>query len=94
LSARSRDIRFVSNNCPGGLVVLKDGEFAPSGIETVLTGQVVMTLFEDAENTLWAGTYGRGLIRVRGGQTTSCGREQGLGSDFICQIQDDGLGFL
>ncbi len=78
----------------GGLVVLKDGEFAPGGIETVLTGQVVMTLFEDEENTLWAGTYGGGLIRVRDGQTTSCGGEQGLGSDFIYQIQDDGLGFL
>ncbi len=89
----TRDGRcWIATN--GGLALLKNGEIGLDGVETLLSGEVIITLFEDDARVLWVGTEGGELIRVRNGEIISRGRKQDLKSAVIYQIQDDGAGFL
>ena len=49
---------------------------------------------EDEEDTLWIGTFRGGLLRFRAGQFTRYTTDDGLPSDILCQILDDGKGQL
>jgi len=59
-----------------------------------LSGDLVLSLLEDDDGTIWAGTDGNGLNRWDGGHWTVFGAQQGLADDKINQILDDGRGFL
>ena len=43
---------------------------------------------------MWAGTYGRGLARLKDGRWTTFTTREGLFNDTVFQILDDGLGHL
>jgi len=54
----------------------------------------VRSLYEDNEGTLWVGTYGRGLIRIREGRVTVYTIREGLHDDGVWSILEDDRGFL
>jgi ligand-binding sensor domain-containing protein/AraC-like DNA-binding protein len=78
----------------GGLAVLRHEEWDRANLETFLVRMDILTLLEDEDRVLWAGTRGGGLVRIRNGEITRCGRDQGLGSNTVYQIRDDGAGYL
>jgi diguanylate cyclase (GGDEF)-like protein len=53
-----------------------------------------LCVHEDTDGTLWMGTYGRGLCRMRGDRTEFITTKQGLFDDVILAIVDDGDGNL
>src|SRR5690606_16072476 len=79
----------------GGVNVLEGGRVvARYGRADGLLSDYVMTLHADADGTVWIGTREGGLNRFRpdgaGGTFTSVAPEQGLASDNVFQIVDDG----
>ena len=71
----------------GGLAVIRDAEVRQwAG----LSEELVRSLHEDEEGVLWVGTYGGGLVRIEGGQATRVTAREGLLSDVIYGIVDDG----
>ena len=54
----------------------------------------IVALARDAEGTLWAGTYDRGLWRYRDGTAERVTREDGLPSDAIRALRSDANGVL
>ncbi len=59
-----------------------------------LSADTLFSLYIDPQGTIWAGTYGAGLNRIRDGQITTYGRREGFPSDAILQILEDDLGFF
>lgn len=59
----------------------------------LLTGSVE-SLFRDADGTLWIGTFGGGLARLKHGRIGNVTTRQGLIDDVIHQIVPDDLGHL
>lgn len=57
-----------------------------------LADSVVKSLYEDARGVLWIGTRSAGLQRLEQGRFTSFTTKQGLLSDTIFALLDDGLG--
>lgn len=75
-----------------GLAVLKDG-----GITSPLVGGdspdfAVRCFFEDADGSIWIGTAGSGLKRLKDGKLASITTKKGLFHDTVYRILDDGLG--
>jgi len=91
--AASRNGRFWIGTNRGLAVVNADDRDRPD-IMAVLLGPTVLSVIEDADRTIWAGTLNAGLWRIRDGLVSRCGRPQGLGSDTIYEIQDDDAGCL
>lgn len=55
----------------------------------------ISALYEDGEGVLWIGTEGKGLLRhTREGQLQAYTMAQGLWSDEIFEILEDGQGWL
>ena len=52
----------------------------------------VVALAEGEPGTLWAGTAGGGVLRIRGGKAMPIGRDQGLGGEHVHAIASDGEG--
>jgi signal transduction histidine kinase len=52
----------------------------------------VRSLYEDAEGTLWVGTYDGGLSRLKAGRLTTYRVAQGLFNSGVFQILEDGRG--
>ena len=74
-----------------GLWKLTGGRFVPvPGTE----GQNVPALIRDSQGTIWAGLYGLGLLRIRGGQISRMEAADGLPETQIVSLADDGLGKL
>jgi hypothetical protein len=59
-----------------------------------LSSGLARSLYEDNDGTLWIGTYGGGLNRLRDGRITTYGTREGLFNDTIYHIADDGRGRL
>lgn len=76
--------------CEGGIAELRDGSrWAALDLGTSLTGVSVNSLLETgegAERTLWVGTFGAGLFRVKGGQVTRFGPGGGLSSRLVTSL--------
>jgi diguanylate cyclase (GGDEF)-like protein len=53
-----------------------------------------VALFEDAAGTLWIGTEGGGLVRVRDGAFTAYGKAEGLPNDRVRAVVEDAGGTL
>jgi signal transduction histidine kinase len=70
--------------------------FAPWELVNALSGlpvDVVLSVFEDREGSLWIGTRGRGLARWRGyGIWETWGRRDGLRSEMIWDLSRDSKG--
>jgi diguanylate cyclase (GGDEF)-like protein len=54
----------------------------------------VMTVYEDTDGTLWFGTWGQGIHRLRNGRVDRFTRADGLFDDVAWSIVDDGRGYL
>jgi signal transduction histidine kinase/sugar lactone lactonase YvrE len=79
---------------PGGLV-----EMSGKGPRTVAGGgpliaNGVATLFQGRDGVLWAGSYGKGLWRIQGGEVRLLGLADGLSSESIRAIYEDPEGTL
>lgn len=72
--------------------------FARDTTTTTLHGELpnenVRTIVEDREGSIWIGTYGGGLTRVRGGKIESISTREGLAADDVTAICEDHEGDL
>ena len=80
--------------CEGGVAELGEGgRFAPVDLGVSLSGFSANALLETddgGERSLWVGTFGAGLFRVRAGSVTRFGPEEGLGSRFVTSLAATG----
>jgi ligand-binding sensor domain-containing protein/signal transduction histidine kinase len=79
----------------GGLNRLHDGQFtACRQADDGLPGDDISSLLVDADGVLWIGTLGNGLARWQNGQWHRFSKADGLASNTIGYLIEDGLGFL
>ena len=78
----------------GGLARLVDGRFTSFTAADGLAGNRVRTIYEDADGTLWIGTYDDGLSRFRDGKFFNYRTEQGLYNNGVFHILEDRHGKL
>ncbi len=57
-----------------------------------MTGNYVRSIYEDADGTLWIGTYGEGLSRFKDGVFFNYKEKNGLYNDDVFAIQEDERG--
>lgn len=69
-----------------GLLRYQAGKFTR---EPACQGTVVVSIYEDADKTLWIGTYGKGLKRIKNSIADTYTSSQGLYSDSIYDIVED-----
>ena len=72
-----------------GLTQGRKGRFTPVAAGSPLAHAVVLSLYQDPAGTLWIGTRGAGLVRLRGEKFERFGRAQGFLSDSIYSILED-----
>lgn len=74
-----------------GLDLYQDGKFYPYSIENGnLPSDDISCLNVSSDGTLWIGTFAHGLVRVKDGQWVWISTRNGLASDSISYILDDG----
>ena len=78
----------------GGLARLEDGRFTSFTTADGLAGNRVRSILEDADGTLWIGTYDDGLSRFRDGKFFNYRTEQGLFNNGVFQILEDRHGYF
>jgi len=59
-----------------------------------LASDFVQCLKLETNGTLWIGTFGGGLSRLKEGHFANVSAEQGLPNNVICHIDDDGRGYF
>ena len=77
---------------PGGLSVVRGKQFqnVVAGGPTLI--DFVVTLSSGRDGTIWAGTYGKGIWRVKADQCRQYTTANGLSSDQIRSVYEDALG--
>jgi diguanylate cyclase (GGDEF)-like protein len=99
---RHSDVRAL---CPGrdgrlwvgtanGLLSYKDGVFSSHFLDRNPSGNFVSCLFEDAQGTLWIGTSGGGLNRLKNGSLTTFTTREGLSADVVTSVWSDREGVI
>lgn len=78
----------------GGLAQFKDGKFINFTTAQGLVGNRVRSIYEDAEGTLWIGTYDDGLSRFRDGKFFYYRTEHGLYNNGVFHILEDKHGYF
>lgn len=73
----------------GGLTRYSRGRFENLGKTDVRLRSLILSLYEDADNILWIGTKGHGLLRWKDGIVNEFTSSQGLYSDAIYSILED-----
>jgi ligand-binding sensor domain-containing protein len=68
---------------------LKDGKLTNYTTKDGLSYNIVYTIFEDEDKTLWVGTYGGGLNRFKDGRFVVFTTKQGLFDNTVFQIIED-----
>lgn len=73
---------------------MKDGVIStvPAKLEPPLA--FAATFYEDKEGTIWVGTWGNGLVRIRGDEIKSCSSRDGLPEENVLQVLEDDLGYF
>ncbi len=77
-----------------GLNQMTAGRIAPFEGAEWFAGINIRSLYEDGDETLWVGTYGRGLMRLRDGHVNVYTVRDGLHDDGVWSILEDARGFL
>lgn len=98
----SADALFITERRAGGLWVgtttgllaFDQGQFTRWSTENGLSHNIVRAVLEDEDGTLWLGTDGGGLNRMKDGRITHYGIANGLVDDVVSRIIDDGRGNL
>jgi len=78
----------------GGLYRWERGQLTRWTADHGLLSASIQTLHRDPDGTLWAGTLGGGLARLKQGRIANITTKQGLIDDVISQIVPDDLGNL
>jgi ligand-binding sensor domain-containing protein/signal transduction histidine kinase len=87
ISARDRSLWLgVSGRMPLGRI--KDGKLTLHGERDGFNGSYTLSLLEDHEGAIWAGTI-QGLFRRAGGEWTRVGPADGLGEGSVPAIYED-----
>lgn len=74
----------------GGLALVEGESVSLLTAEDGLSRGSVRSLYQDAEGSLWVGTYGGGLSLIDDGRITRFTRADGLSDNFItCILEDD-----
>ena len=90
ISARDRSLWLgVSGRMPLGRI--KDGKLTLHGERDGFNGSYTLSLLEDHDGAIWAGTI-QGLFRRAGGERNVSVREDGLGEGSVPAIYEDGSG--
>ncbi len=76
-----------------GILFLKDDKITAYTNKDGLTGEAVMSFYEDAD-ALWIGTFGGGLNRFKNGVFTTVSMHEGLYNNIIYAILPDDAGNL
>ncbi len=79
---------------PGGVQMLEGGRWTQVVPGGALLNNAAVVLSEGGPGTVWAGTYGQGLWRIRDGRATLLTTADGLGSDQIRSLYPDPEGAL
>jgi len=93
LEARDGTLWFGTG---GGVAAFRAGRFERLGTAEGLRSTVVFALHEDEDEpgTIWIGTDGGGLHRLRGGRLQAYTSREGSFDDLVVQILDDRKGRL
>ncbi|HEU5282802.1 MAG TPA: ATP-binding protein, partial [Burkholderiales bacterium] len=78
----------------GGMNRMKDGVLRAYTKKDGLSSDLVLSVHEDEDGTLWIGTFGGGLNRYKDGKFTAYTARDGLLDDVVFQILDDDHGNL
>ncbi|MFL6255847.1 MAG: two-component regulator propeller domain-containing protein [Pyrinomonadaceae bacterium] len=78
----------------GGLARMRGGRFETfKGEEDDgLSGGIILSIFEDAEGSLWVGTESEGLTQLKDRKFTTYTTREGLPSDLVKSIYEDHTG--
>src|SRR6185295_5677386 len=76
----------------GGLSRFKDGKFTNYTTEQGLSHGYVREIYEDADGTLWIGTYGGGINRLKDGKLVRITTKEGLFDNIVSRILEDDRG--
>ena len=76
----------------GGLNRVREGKFVRDPVFAQLGNERIWTILPDAHGSLWLGTQGNGLLRIRDGRITRYSTRDGLLSNSIYQIIEDERG--
>jgi len=68
------------------------GRLAPFRVPGGPGRALIRAIFPDERGVLWIGTYGDGLFRVEGSQSTHFGTDNGLPDDVVSRILEDRFG--
>ena len=76
----------------GRVVLLRDGQYSifTDGLPRVMAS----TLIQEPDGTIWVGSYGGGLGRLKNGVGTTFSQPQGLSSDLVRALLADSRGNL
>jgi ligand-binding sensor domain-containing protein/signal transduction histidine kinase len=74
----------------GGLNRVRDGKFVRDPVFVQLGNERIWTILPGRNGSLWLGTRGNGMVRIRDGRITRYTTHDGLLSNSIYQILDDG----
>jgi PAS domain S-box-containing protein len=77
-----------------GLLAFDQGKFSRWSKADGLSHDIIRTVLEDPDGTVWLGTDGGGLNRMKDGRVTHYGPTNGLLDEVVSQILDDGHGFF
>jgi signal transduction histidine kinase len=77
-----------------GLNRLHGGRFVSDAAFAALSRDRVWSIYAQAPDTLWIGTRGGGLVRIRNGRAARITSHEGLLSNSIFQVIGDGAGSL
>ena len=77
-----------------GLNRFHGGRFVTEPAFAALSRDRIWSIYAEAPDTLWIGTRGGGLVRVRNGRTARITTHEGLLSNSIFQVIGDGSGSL
>jgi len=80
--------------CMDGLYCLRDGTFTYYGRNEGLPNPKIKCLYEDSHQSLWAGTEGGGLVRIKKNRIETLSTGDGLASGDIFSIHEDREGNL
>ncbi|MEI7900531.1 MAG: two-component regulator propeller domain-containing protein, partial [bacterium] len=79
----------------GGLLLRVRGDVLTDETENTLAGAgTIRCLLATPDGSLWIGTGGQGLGRLKDGRFSRCRMSQGLYDDYISNVLPDGLGRL
>ena len=72
-----------------GLLCLRDGKATPIAPPPSIALNNVRTIHVDTDDTLWIGTYGCGLFRLRNGHFARISTDHGLPDNMVINLQFD-----